>query len=148
MKMDSLMSLIKNTKRPFCGVEAYHRNGIVKNKKNIMTTDARTLLLHSIKLWQKMIDEIFFPFAIKYTAEWLNSLYIDHKVRSPEHILHIVNTEEIPVKSFHTLFSPIYVIYARIQNSGEAGKPKWELRSRIGVYLGHLPLHYGSVALV
>ena len=56
--------------------------------------------------------------------------------------------ENIPVKSIHTLFIPIYVLDARLQNSGGAGPPKWEPRSRIGVYLGHSPFHAGSIALV
>ena len=40
------------------------------------------------------------------------------------------------------------MLYARLQNSLGAGPPKWEPRSRIGLYLGHLPFHAGSVALV
>ena len=37
---------------------------------------------------------------------------------------------------------------ARLQSSEGAGPPKWEPRSRIGVYLGHSPFHVGSVGLV
>ena len=37
---------------------------------------------------------------------------------------------------------------ARLQNARGAGPPKWEPRSRIGVYLGHSPFHASSVALV
>ena len=56
--------------------------------------------------------------------------------------------EYIAVKSFHTLFSPIYVLDDRLQNYGGSGPPKWEPRSHIGVYLGHSPFHAGIVALV
>ena len=42
----------------------------------------------------------------------------------------------------------MYVLDTRLQSSGGAGPPKWEPRSRIGVYLGHLPFHSGNVALV
>ena len=35
-----------------------------------------------------------------------------------------------------------------MQSAGGPGPPKWEPRSRIGVYLGHSPFHVGSVALV
>ena len=56
--------------------------------------------------------------------------------------------EYIAVKSFHTLFSPIYVLDARLQHSGGTGPPKWELRSRFGVYHGQSPFHDGIVALV
>ena len=56
--------------------------------------------------------------------------------------------EDIPVKSYHTLFWPTYVFDARLQSSSGAGPPKWEPRSQIGVYLGHLPFQAGNVALV
>ena len=55
--------------------------------------------------------------------------------------------QEIPVKLYHTLFCPTYVLDSRLQSDGGAGPPKWEPRSRIGVYLGHSPFHAGSVAL-
>ena len=85
---------------------------------------------------------------MKAIVEGLNSLQIYHQGRTPESILHGVNMENVLVKSFHTLFSPLYVIDSRLQNSGGAGPPKWEPRSRIGVYLRHLPFHAGSFALL
>ena len=91
---------------------------------------------------------MFWPFAVKTISEGLNILQIYHKGRTPETILNGFNVEDIPVKSFHTLFSPIYVLDNRLQNSGGAGTPKWEMRSRIGLYLGHSPFYAGSVALV
>ena len=90
----------------------------------------------------------FALFAIKAIAERLNSLHIDTQGRTPESILHSVKVEDLPVKSYLTLFCPIYVLDARLQSSGRAGPPKWVPRSRIGVYLGHSPYHAGSVALV
>ena len=138
----------KYQKITFCGVGVHYQNGIVKNKNNILTTGARTLLIHSIRMWPQMIDNLFWPLSTKAISERLNSLQIDHKGRIPEYILHGVNVEDIPVKSFHTLFSLIYVLDARLQNSGGAAPPKWEPLSRIGVYLGHSPFHAGSFALV
>ena len=52
------------------------------------------------------------------------------------------------MKSFHTLFCPVYVLDGRAQSTGGPVPPKWEPRICIGVYLGHSPLHAGSVALV
>ena len=81
-------------------------------------------------------------------AERHNSLHLDFKGRTPNSILQGIELEDIPVKSYHTLFCPIYAFDARLQDAGGAGPPKWEPRSQIGVYLGHSPLHAGSVALV
>ena len=54
-----------------------------------------------------MVDEMFRPFAMKAVAERLNTLQIDSLSRTPESILHGIEIEDIPVKSFHTLFCPI-----------------------------------------
>ena len=49
---------------------------------------------------------------------------------------------------FHTFGCPVYILDARLQSVGGGGPPKWDPRARLGIYLGHLPLHAGSVALV
>ena len=85
---------------------------------------------------------------MKAIAEQLNSLKLEVIGRKPESILHGVEVKDIPVKSYHTLFCPTYVLDARLKSAGDEGPPKWEPRSRIGVYLGHLTFHAGSVALV
>jgi hypothetical protein len=47
----------------------------------------------------------------------------------------------------HTFGSPCFVLDSCLQ-SGIGGAPKWEPRSRLGIYIGHSSSHAGSVALV
>ena len=115
----------KDQKITFCGVGAHHQNGIVENKNKILTQGARTLLLHGMRMWPDMIEEILWPFALKAVAERLNKLQINALGQSPESRLHGIELEDIPVKIFHTLFCPIYVLDSRLQNAGGAGPPKW-----------------------
>lgn len=42
----------------------------------------------------------------------------------------------------------MFVIDSKAQTSNAIGLPKWEPRSRVEIYLGHSPIHAGSVALV
>jgi hypothetical protein len=49
--------------------------------------------------------------------------------------------------ALHVFGSLCFVLDSRLQ-SGIAGPPKWEPRSRLGIYVGHSPSHAGSVALV
>jgi hypothetical protein len=95
-----------------------------------------------------MVDTMFWPLAIKAMAEHLKSLHMDDNGNTPELIMFGVNLDLIPVKNFHTLFCPLYVLDHCLQSAGGPGPPKWEPRSRIGVYLGHSPFHVGSMALV
>ena len=132
----------------FCGVGAHHQAGIIEGKNRVLTQGARTLLLHGIRMWPQMINSMFWPFVLKAMAERVNKLHISPDGATPESILYGVSPQEIRVASFHTLFCPVYVLDSKLHNAGSIGPPKWEPRSRIGVYLGHSPFHAGSVALV
>jgi hypothetical protein len=72
----------------------------------------------------------------------------DNEGNTPELLMYGVDLETILIKNFHTLFCPIYVLDHCLQSAGGPGPPKWEPRSRIGVYLGHSHFHARSVALV
>jgi hypothetical protein len=138
----------KDQKLTFCAVGAHHQNGIIKNKNRMLTLAARTLLLHGIRMWPQMIDTMFWPFAFEAATERHTLLPLNGQDQMPLSILHDVPVENIPVKTFHTLFCPVYVLDLRSQRAGGPGPPKWGLQSRIGVYLGHSPFHAGSVVLV
>ena len=84
-------------------------------------------------MWPQMIDEMFWPFATKEVSERLNRLQMDTPGRTPESIIHGIDVEEIPVKSFHTLFCQVYVLDARLYSVGGSGPPKLEPRSGIGM---------------
>ena len=64
----------KYQKITFFVVGVHHQNGIVENKNKIMTTGARTLLLHVMIIWPQMIDKMFWGFSVKSISERLNSL--------------------------------------------------------------------------
>ena len=132
----------------YCGVGAHHQNGIVEGKNKILTQGARTLLLHGIRMWPNMITSMFWPFALKAMAERMNKLHVSMDGSTPESKFYGMKRNNIPVGIYHTLFCPIYVLDARSQSAGSIGPPKWEPKSRIGIYLGHSPFHAGNVALV
>jgi hypothetical protein len=46
-----------------------------------------------------MVDQTFWPFAIKAAAERMNSLHIDTEGHTPESNFYGVNIENIPVKT-------------------------------------------------
>jgi hypothetical protein len=121
----------------FCRVVAHHQNGIIKNRNKQLTQTARVLLLHSMRMWPQMVDQMFWPFAIKTAAERMNSLHIGTEGLTPESKFYGVNIENIPVKTSQTMFCPCYILDSRLHNAGSIGLPKWEPRLNIRVYLGH-----------
>ena len=132
----------------FCGVGNHRQNGKIEAKNKQLTLAARTLLLHGMRLWPEMISTYFWPFAMKAAAESHNRLSVDIDGNTPESRLYgVKQPQSIPIKSFHTLFCPVYVLDHRLHAAG-GSIPKWEPRARCGVYLGHSPIHAGNVALV
>ncbi len=67
-----------------CRVGADHQNGIVKDRNKQLTQRARVLLLYGMRMWPQMVDQMFWPFAIKAAAERMNSLHIDTEGHTPE----------------------------------------------------------------
>ena len=80
----------------------------------MLTLGARTLLPHGMQMWPKMIDSMFWLFAMKAVAERHKKMQIDVMGQTPEYILHNVKIEDISVKSYHTLFCPTYVLDDRL----------------------------------
>ena len=90
---------------------------------------------------------MMWPFALKEAAYRLNRLSLRLDGRSCESTFFNVETDLFDPASLHVFGSPCFVLDSRLQ-SGIAGPPKWEPRSRLGIYVGHSPSHAGSVALV
>ena len=79
-------------------------------------------------MWPQMIDTMFWPFAFKAAAERHNRLSLNDSGITPNAALHGIAKTDIPVKTFHTLFCPVYVLDARAQSAGGPGTLKLEPR--------------------
>jgi len=131
----------------YCAVGAHHQNGIVKRRIKELTLIGRTLLLHAVRHWPGYITTMLWPFALKEAAYRMNKLSINSDGRSNEARFFGIDGDLFDESTFHVFGSPTFVLEAKLQ-SGVAGVPKWDPRSRLGIYVGHSPSHAGSVALV
>ena len=130
----------------YCGVGAHHQNGAVERAIKDLTLITRTLLLHAKRHWPEMITTMLWPMALKAAEERLNALSLDADGSTP--LSKWSNTDcQIFAKDYHTWGCPVFVLDGRLQ-SDPKGVPKWEPRARVGIFMGHSPLHAGSVALV
>ncbi len=105
----------------------------------MITEVAQTLLLHAQRNWPECMDTMLWPFAVKVAIKRLNCLQVDLNGNTPNAKFFNIKNIPLNVNDYHTLGCPVYVLDSR---------SKWEPCSQIGVYLGHSPMHAGSVALV
>ena len=79
--------------------------------------------------------------------ERINEFSFDLDGTKPSSRFFGVSEPQQNLKEYHPFGCLVFVLDLRLQG-GQIGPHKWEPRSRVGIYLGHSPMHYGSVALV
>ena len=144
----SFLQDIKNNGQliTFCVVGAHHQNGIAERKIRDLTGNARTQLVHAMHLWPGVIKQILWPFALKAVVRAHKKFKLDSNHLSPEEKFSRLKVKQ-SAKEEHTLFCPVYCLDAKLQG-GIGGLPKWDPRSRLGIFVGHSPDHASDVALV
>lgn len=130
----------------FCAVGAHHQNGIVERSIRDLTDNARTILIHAIRMWPEFITVMLWPYALRQAAARRNHLTPNANGFTPASQFSRTR-EPIPIHEFHTWGSPLYVLDAR-QQSANITIPKWDPKCRLGIYLGFSPYHASNVALV
>ena len=135
-----------NQSQSFCAVGAHHQNGIAEAHIKKFTLAARTTLLHAKRHWPEAITTMLWPFALQYVVKIHNTFHLDDEFISPH--MKFTGISSLPSGyDFHPFGCPVFVLESKLQSDSK-GLPKWDPRARLGIFLGHSPLHAGSVALV
>lgn len=109
------------------------------------------MLIHAKKRWLTAINAYLWPFAMCMANDLINETP-RLVVKRPKHqgvtLLELFTVTKVApnVKHWNTFGCPVYVL----DNSLQAGKKieKWQVRTRVGIYLGHSPQHACTVTLV
>ena len=106
------------------------------------------MLIHATKRWPGVVTIHLWPYGLRMANHAYNStpLHSHMNKQSPNKIFdHSV--VDINPKHWKPFGCPTYVLKSELQ--GTSGiHPKWDARSRAGIYLGQSPIHNRNVALV
>ena len=128
-----------------CGVSAHWQNGVVERYIGILTTRARTALLHAISMWPSEITPEFWSFAFKLAVRIHNLTPDPLTGKTPYELF----TGEVPshhLNDFRVFGCPVYVLEKNLADDN--GFPKWKSRSHLGIYVGHSEQHSSNVIMV
>ena len=129
----------------YCRVNAHWQNGRAEKRICDLQEGACTAIIHAKHQWPKAIEPALWPYALRYCADVANNIL---QVGQHLALLQLFsNTAARPkLRHFHPFGCPVHILDSDLQ----LGKTieKWTARACVGLYLGLLPRHARSVALV
>ena len=129
----------------FCGVNAHHQNGVAERSIKTVSDMARAMMLHSSIHWKDAIDSTLWPMATTY-ATYLYNHFPDSNGIAPADLFTGTQFPRHKLKDVHTWGCPVYVLDPTLQQGKKI--PKWQPRSRKGVFVGFSPNHGSEVPLI
>ena len=116
----------------YSGVGAHHQNYAERHILIILTT-AWPILLHFAIHWPQKADTQLWPFAVDHTVYlWNNMPKIDTELSPLEVFTKTLFHNHHHLQCLHIFGCPVYVLDPKLQDAKKL--PKWERRSRCGIY--------------
>ena len=117
------------------------KNGIAERYIRTMVEKARTVLLNAHACNDINIPMELWTFAMRHVVtQWNATPRKDLKWLTPDEVFNgmgkRLKKNSTQFKHFHPFGCPVYVLDKSLQDGKK--QPKWDRRSRVGIYLGNL----------
>jgi hypothetical protein len=129
----------------FCGVNAHFQNGIAKRSICNLSESASKQLLHACACWPQAVHFALWPYTLRNTALFHNSLPVLEDGTSRLELFSSIRVG-CNMKHVHTFGCPVFML----QNALASGNllRQWSPCARLGLNLGPSPMHARNVYLV
>jgi hypothetical protein len=131
----------------FSGVGAQHQNYVERHQQTIFNW-SRAMLLHFVLHWPQQANENLWPFFVDHAVYLWNNLPSQNnsQIAPKELFTNVAFDDYRHLQRSHVIGCPVLVLDPKFQDSKKI--PKWNMRSRRGVYLGVSKHHSTTVHLV
>jgi hypothetical protein len=129
----------------FCGVNAHHKNAVAERAIRTVSELARSLLLHASIHWPAGVDGSLWPMAVDYATHLYNTLPNQHGV-CPSDLFTGTTIPRHKLRDLHVWGCPVYVLDPTLQQGMKL--PRWQPRSRRGLFVGYSRHHSSDVPLI
>ena len=106
------------------------------------------MLIHATKRWPGAVTIHLWPYAIRMENQAYNAMPLNsHTNKQSPNKIFDNSAVDINQKHWKPFGCPTYVLKSELQATTGI-HPKWDARTRAGIYLGQSPIHNRNVALV
>ena len=130
----------------FCGANTRHKNGIDERAVQSVSNMARALILHASAHWKDGIDASLWPMTVTFATHRYNHQPNAQGLCQAEVFMGSSTVSRHRLKDIHVWGCPVYVLDPYLQAGQKL--PRWQPRSRRGVFIGFGNLHSSEVPLV
>lgn len=146
-KANAFVDHIRNSGQriQYCGTNAHHQNGVAERSIRTVSNMSRALILHAAAHWPNGIDSSLWPMAVKHSVYIYNNTPNQNGVCPSD----LFTGEMVPrhrLKDFHTWGCPVFILDPKLQSGQKL--PRWQPRSRQGIFMGLSMIHSSEVPLV
>jgi hypothetical protein len=145
-KASSFVAHINETHQTlsFCGTNDRHQNGVVEQSIQNISNVARAINLNSSIHWKDGCNSSLWHMSVDYAAHIYNST--PHNGVCPADIFMGSTVPRRRVLDYHVWECPVYVLDPKMQSGKKL--PRWEPRSRRGMFMGLSCQHASEVPIV
>jgi transposase InsO family protein len=131
----------------FSGVGAHHQNGVAERGIGTVSRMARSNLLHLMLHWPLRCKVDLWALSMDYAVWIYNRVPLDYLGGlSPNEFWSGIRSDHADLKHAHVFGCPVYVLDPKLQDGKSI--PKWNSRSRQGMFVGYSAEHSSMVPLV
>lgn len=131
----------------FSGVGAHHQNGVAERAIQTVTQWARSMLLHQALHWPDQTRLDLWPFALEHAVYLWNHLPRKDSLLAPMELFSGATFDNFNhIQRARVWGCPVYVLDPKLQDGNKI--PKWDPRSRRGMFVGVSQSHSSTVGRI
>jgi hypothetical protein len=146
-KANKFVKVINETQQRlrFCGTNDHHQNGVAERAIQTVSNLSRAMILHASVHWKDGVDTSLWPMDVQYAVHVYNHTPGDNAI-CPADIYTGGTVPRHRLRDIHVWGSPVYVLDPKLQQGQKL--PRWQPRSRRGMFLGLSQEHSSEVPQV
>ena len=134
-----------NKKLSYCGVNVHHKNGTAERTIRTVSEYASVQPIYATMNWKDGVPSDLWPMSVEYAVYIYNNLPNEKGISTTDLFTGFTSPRH-KLKDYHVWVAPVYVLDPKLQAGQKL--PRWQPRSRRGMFVDFSKAHSSDVPLI